>query len=263
MGNALGGKKRRTAKVMKLDGTTMRLKLPAQVGDVLQDHPEHTLLEAEEVKRLGVRAQRLEPAQAIKPGKLYFLVEIPRLQDRRVPRRAWSGAIQMSAKDRLESLMLSRRSASDLTLFKPSSVETVGEGGVRIRMRLPKAQVTKLVEESSDSCEAAERIMALCVANGAETSGGSTLEERPKEAISVVRVYDVVIWSLTNSLMQLLPKETKERGKIMNVCHQLRVPDPPGKFTSLCMDWTYAKNLQPAVLMMIAAISAMPELKKS
>lgn len=179
MGNAIGGKKRRTAKVMKLDGTTIRLKLPAHAGDVLRDHPEHTLLEAEEVRRLGVRARPLEPDQAIKPRKLYFLVEIPRLPDRRVPRRAWSGALHMSAKDRLESLMLSRRSASDLTLAKPS-VQTAGEGGVRIRMRLPKAQVAKLVEESGDSCEAAEKIMALCVANGAETSAGSAVE-RPKE----------------------------------------------------------------------------------
>ncbi|XP_010916176.1 uncharacterized protein At1g66480 [Elaeis guineensis] len=195
MGNAIGGKKRRTAKVMKLDGTTIRLKLPAQAGDVLRDHLEHTLLEAEEVKRLGVRAQPLEPDQAIKPGKLYFLVEIPRLprlQDRRVPRRAWSGAIHMSAKDRLESLMLSRRSASDLTLAKPSSVETVGEGGVRIRMRLPKAQVAKLVEESSDSCEAAERIMALCVANGAETSGGSTVERSKEKRTRFVSKVDEI-----------------------------------------------------------------------
>ncbi|XP_008775226.2 uncharacterized protein At1g66480-like [Phoenix dactylifera] len=179
MGNVIGGKKRRTAKVVKLDGTTIRLKLPTQAGDVLRDHPEHTLLEAEEVKRLGVRAQPLDPDQAIKPRKLYVLVELPRLQERRLPRRAWSGAIHMSAKDRLESLMLSRRSASDLTLAKPS-VETVGEGGVRIRMRLPKAQVAKLVEESSDSSEAAEKIVALCAANGAETSAGSTVE-RPRE----------------------------------------------------------------------------------
>ncbi|KAI3467003.1 hypothetical protein Pfo_023666 [Paulownia fortunei] len=97
-------------------------------------------------------------------------------------RRVRSG-IQMSAKDRLESLMLARRSASDLSIMKPPSMaleeekkgisENGGsEGGVRVRMRLPKAEVERLMAESKDGAEVAEKIVSLCMANSAVTNGG-------------------------------------------------------------------------------------------
>ncbi|XP_072953708.1 uncharacterized protein At1g66480-like [Typha angustifolia] len=178
MGNSIGGKKR-TAKVMKIDGTTFRLKPPSQASDVLKDNPGYTLLESDEVKTLGLRAQPLDKAAPLKPGKLYFLVELPRLPDHRAPRRAWSGTLPVSAKDRLETLMLSRRSSSDLSLAKSpsslaSSIEATADGTTRVRMRLPKAQVAKLMEESRDSAEAAERIMALCVSGGGGGGGGGS-----------------------------------------------------------------------------------------
>lgn len=59
--------------------------------------------------------------------------------------------------------MLSRRSVSDVCLTKPS-VEAKADGSVRLRMRLPKAQVEKLMEESKSTAEAAEKIMKLCAA---------------------------------------------------------------------------------------------------
>lgn len=76
MGNSIGGKNR-TAKVMRIDGTTFRLKPQAQAGDVLQYHQGYTFLESEEVKRLGVRARPLEPETPFKPERLYFRVELP------------------------------------------------------------------------------------------------------------------------------------------------------------------------------------------
>ncbi|KAJ6791466.1 uncharacterized protein M6B38_244965 [Iris pallida] len=169
MGNSIGGGKKKTAKVMKIDGTTFRLKPPVQARDVLRDHPRHDLLDAEEVKRLSLRAQPLGPYQPLVPGKLYFLVELPRLPDRRAPRRAWSGALEhvTTARDRLESLKLTRRSVSDLSFAAPSSeaasVEESADGGVRLRMRLPKAEVARLVEESKDAAEVAEKIVKLYV----------------------------------------------------------------------------------------------------
>ncbi|XP_008800768.1 uncharacterized protein At1g66480-like [Phoenix dactylifera] len=161
MGNSIGGKKR-TAKVMKIDGTAFRLKPPAMAGGVLRDYPGYSLLESEEVKQLGLRARPLEPEALLKPGKLYFLVELPRLPNQR---RTWSGALHVSAKERLENLMLSRRSVSDLSL-----ANTAADGAVRLRMRLPKAQVAKFMEESKDSAEAAEKLMGLCLAKGGNTA---------------------------------------------------------------------------------------------
>lgn len=146
---------------MKIDGTTIRFKATATAGDVLRDHPGYSLLESEEVRQLGIRARPLPPDQLLKPKKLYFLVELPRLPDQRVPRRAWSGALHVSAKERLESLMLSRRAVSDLSVGKAS----VEDGAVRLKMRLPRSQVAKLVAESKDSAEVAEKIANLCVSN--------------------------------------------------------------------------------------------------
>ncbi|KAL6862401.1 hypothetical protein ACP4OV_016742 [Aristida adscensionis] len=182
MGNAIGGK-RRKARVMTVDGATYKYRPPAAAGDALRDHPGHHLLESEEVRRLGVRARPLDADAPLKPGKLYFLVELPRLSSaaRRAPRRTWSGALSYGgagAGERLESLKLARRSASDVAATvkamaaaagaaSPASSVEAGEDGavrVRVRVRLPKAEVARLVKESRDAGEAAERIMQLCVA---------------------------------------------------------------------------------------------------
>ncbi|KAM3275250.1 hypothetical protein ACQJBY_043922 [Aegilops geniculata] len=182
MGNALVGR-RRAAKVMTVDGATFRYKTPAAAGAALRGHPGHQLLESEEVRRLGVRARPLDRDAALKPGKLYFLVQLPPgaggrgagdEKDLRGPHKTWSGALHVGARERLESLMLSRRTVSDVASLMPSagreaaarssSVEAGADGAVRLRMRLPKAEVARLMKESRDPAEAAERIMQLCVA---------------------------------------------------------------------------------------------------
>ncbi|WVZ81684.1 hypothetical protein U9M48_029036 [Paspalum notatum var. saurae] len=180
MGNSIGGR-RKGAKVMQLDGTAFRVKPPAFAGTVLRDHPGFQLLESEEVKLLGVRARPLAHDAQLRPGRLYFLVALPR--PAAPPRRAWSGALHVGARERLESLMLTRRSTSDLSLpasaatAPASPLSTASEGGpVRLRMRLPKAQVEKLMAESRDGAEAAARIMQLCASSAAAGSGAATPE---------------------------------------------------------------------------------------
>ncbi|CAO2206795.1 unnamed protein product [Urochloa humidicola] len=183
MGNSIGGKRRR-ARVMTVDGATYKYRPPAAAADALRDHPGHHLLDSDEVRRLGVRARPLDPDAPLKPGRLYFLVELPKLagarRRRAAPQRTWSGALTYGAAgagagERLESLMVARRSASDLAAALASSspaaasVEAAaagedGGGAVRLRVRLPKAEVQRLVDESRDAAEAAERIMQLCVA---------------------------------------------------------------------------------------------------
>ncbi|KZV19531.1 hypothetical protein F511_06393 [Dorcoceras hygrometricum] len=86
-----------------------------------EELPRHVLLESEAVKHYGVRAKPLEPGQGAQAQEAVFLVELPKFPEERVPRRVRSG-IQMSAKDRLESLLLARRSSSDLSIMKPPSI---------------------------------------------------------------------------------------------------------------------------------------------
>ncbi|GAV85331.1 DUF4228 domain-containing protein [Cephalotus follicularis] len=175
MGNSLGGKK--TTKIMKITGETFKLKTPVKAGDVLKDYPNYFLLESEAVKHYGIRAKPLQAHQNLEPKRLYFLVELPDVPKEKTPRRVRSG-INMSAKDRLESLMLSRRSVSDLSIMRPISTmeKEGGEGGdngsMRVKMRLPKIEVERLMKESLNEAEAAERIVDLYVENSKSAQVG-------------------------------------------------------------------------------------------
>uniref|UniRef100_A0A0D9VKM9 Uncharacterized protein n=1 Tax=Leersia perrieri TaxID=77586 RepID=A0A0D9VKM9_9ORYZ len=178
MGNSIGGK-RKWAKVMQLDGTSFRVKPPAAAADVLRDHPGFQLLESEEVKLLGARARPLPRDAPLRRGRLYFLVALPRRAAAAgPPRRAWSG--------NLRSLMLARRSTSDLSSFPAASASAPtsplpggGSTPVRLKLRLPKAQVEKLMGESKDASEAAAKIMELCSAAGGIKSASVTPERPP------------------------------------------------------------------------------------
>ncbi|KAH9617622.1 hypothetical protein KSS87_006085 [Heliosperma pusillum] len=172
MGNTLGRKK--TTKIMKINGETMKFKTPIKVEDVVKDYPGHVVLDSEAVRHYGIRAKPLESYSNLERKKLYFLVELPKFsQDHqhRVPRRVRS-AIQMSAKDRLENLLLSRRSVSDLSIMGPATSIEVEAGshnsaegglttsaGTRIKMRLPRAQVEKFMSQSRDREEVVEKII--------------------------------------------------------------------------------------------------------
>ncbi|KAK7387387.1 hypothetical protein VNO78_28153 [Psophocarpus tetragonolobus] len=164
MGNAMGSKK---AKVMKIDGETFKLKTPARANDVVKGHPGHVLLDSNAVKNFGPRAKPLEPHHELKPNKIYFLVELPRVQlEPLVTRRVRSSGIRgMNAQDRLDFLMLSKRSVSDVTMVKNGPAPD-NAGPTRVRMRLPKAQLERLMEESHDGSEVAEKIISLYNATG-------------------------------------------------------------------------------------------------
>lgn len=176
MGNTLGRSKRKTTKIMKINGETTKLKTPIQAKEVTDHHPDHVLLESESVKHFGIRANPLDPTQFLEPKRLYFLVELPKIpQDHhKAPRRVRSGGIHVSAKDRLESLMLSRRSVSDLSAIKNKAADVVAEEvgpGSTVRMRLPRAEVERLMKQSKDEVEAAEKIMGLCMGNSGSVQG--------------------------------------------------------------------------------------------
>ena len=185
MGNSLGAKKK-TTKIMKMNGETIKLNTPVNAGDVVKDYPGLVLMDSEMVKHYGVRAKPLEPQQELKAKRLYFLVELPKIPEDRAARRVRSG-INMSAKDRLESLKLARRSASDLSYMKAPNimVDNGGAGGgvdpLRVKLRLPKAEVERLMRESKDETEAAEKIMKLCMeksGGGGGGGGGAPTERR-------------------------------------------------------------------------------------
>ncbi|KAF8030636.1 hypothetical protein BT93_E2927 [Corymbia citriodora subsp. variegata] len=166
MGNSVGLGRSRRAKVMKITGETVKLRTPVRACQVVDGHPGHVLLDSESVKRFGLRAPPLEPHHELKPKKIYFLVELPKFPEEheKAHRRVRSG-VQMGAKDRLECLMLSRRAASDVG--RPTQVSFRREGAVpmQVKMQIPRAQLDKLMEESTDEAEVTRRIVDLYMGN--------------------------------------------------------------------------------------------------
>ncbi|CAA0839655.1 Uncharacterized protein SHERM_06217 [Striga hermonthica] len=126
MGNVVGGiKTKKKAKIMKIDGEIFKLKLPATAADVLGGYPEgYVLLESQSVKKYGIRAPRIQPEELLEPGKIYFLVDMPKFPEPET-RRATSFAYIGGAKERLDRLKMAKRSASD-----------IGPGSVRVKMRI-------------------------------------------------------------------------------------------------------------------------------
>ncbi|XP_043705432.1 uncharacterized protein At1g66480-like [Telopea speciosissima] len=120
MGNTIGAR-RRLAKVMTIDGETVKFKTPLKVEEVTKDYPGHILIESEAVKHFGIKAKPLEPQQELKPRKLYFLLErtkFPQQQDKNILQRKMRPGVRMSAKEKMESLMLTRQATSDLSSVK-------------------------------------------------------------------------------------------------------------------------------------------------
>lgn len=72
--------------------------------------------------------------------------------------------------------------------------EDSNNGGVRLKMRLPKAEVEKLIQGSKNQEEAAERIVKLYMANGSrdtEENGDKT-----KESTKVCDICSHAIFSI-------------------------------------------------------------------
>ncbi|KAL8134848.1 uncharacterized protein At1g66480-like [Apium graveolens] len=198
MGNSLGAKKK--AKVIMIDGRTFKLKTPARTLDIVKDYPGHVLLESNTVKRCGVRAKPLDADQEIKPGKIYFLIELPKFLEERVMRRVKS-CVHMSAKDRLDSLMLSRRSASDFSVARQQTSYYASDSSgpslapVQVKMKLLKSRMDKLVRESKDKSEIAQKIVNLYIKNcgeielkADESDAGSSLSSQQEVVQWITRV---------------------------------------------------------------------------
>ncbi|KAF3582495.1 hypothetical protein DY000_02033423 [Brassica cretica] len=165
--------RRKKATVMKIDGDTFRLQTPARVSDATKEYPGFVLFDSESVKRYGVRVKPLEPNHILAPNKTYFLVELPNLANRnKLPFRRVMSVIHVSAKERLEMLMLSRRAVSDVALARSDGGNGIGSGQTRVSLKLPRSQIMRLMGESHDASEVTERIIALYRESSGEIQGG-------------------------------------------------------------------------------------------
>lgn len=197
MGNIMGrGRKRkeRSAKVMMIDGRVIRPDPQATAAGVLRDHPGYSLLEAYGDSR------PLDFGHPLEPGKLYFLLELPRPPTLR-------RELRRSAVERLESLKFSQPRRMAVSAIERRSEVRDGSAGVGaggggtedflVRVRLPKARVAKLVAESEDKAEVAEKIVALYLAEKVEPA--ATSMSSPAVAMKEVSLTNIDIFILTAS----------------------------------------------------------------
>ncbi|XP_010440894.1 PREDICTED: uncharacterized protein At1g66480-like [Camelina sativa] len=173
MGNTIMVR-RNKVKVMKIDGDIFRLKTPVTASDATKEYPGHVLLDPETVKWLGVRAKPLEPNKILRPNKTYFLVDLLLVDKRnKLPyRRVMSGNIHVGAKERLEMLMLSRRTVSDIGVGSLECGDGPGPGRTRVTLRLPRSHITKLMGDCQDASEVAARIARVHLESSGEIQAG-------------------------------------------------------------------------------------------
>uniref|UniRef100_A0A0D6R4R9 Uncharacterized protein n=1 Tax=Araucaria cunninghamii TaxID=56994 RepID=A0A0D6R4R9_ARACU len=167
MGNAnVSSKGSGWVRIMKLNGEIIKHKAPLSVEKVLHDYPNHVIIPSEAVTHLGMRTKPLDELMQLSPKHLYFLFEMPKFEDAGAPNRVRS-EIHMSAKSRLEAMILAHRSSSDIsavTSFQHGARASASffgeeERTVRLKLRLSKAQLAQLASESQNMSETAEKIL--------------------------------------------------------------------------------------------------------
>ncbi|XP_057524463.1 uncharacterized protein At1g66480 [Amaranthus tricolor] len=207
MGNNIGGGNSKHAKIMKINGEFFKFKLPSKVLDVTKEYPNHILLDSQDFLRFNLRAKPLNPQDELKPKKIYLLLELPEFPNdinTQSPLRRVRSGVLMSPITRSGDLMMkkvNRRSVSDLTIITRSKTVRFADddngggslggspvGPTRLKIRLPKAQVEKVMEESgNDDVEVARKIVRLCLEDKAALNGGITaaamVEERKNDEV--------------------------------------------------------------------------------
>ncbi|XP_038887072.1 uncharacterized protein At1g66480-like [Benincasa hispida] len=181
MGNSMGirgsiRRRKRTTKVMKINGEAFKITLPTTAYEVTIHHPNHLLYESQSLEQFGLRAKPLDPHHQLKPKTLYFLLQLPTLLGDHCPLRRVCSDLHLSASDRLECLLLSRRSVSDLQTvrFDPQRLSTDGGAAkpVQVKFRLPRVEFERLMKECKNKVEATERIVDFCGRSRDNGDGG-------------------------------------------------------------------------------------------
>lgn len=203
MGNNMAGGRSKAAKIMKMNGEIFKLKIPSKASDAIKDYPDHVLLDSEEFLRFKLRAKPLEPEDELKRRKLYLLVQLPKLPGydcQRPLRKARSAALETTTTSRDKMVMKKeyRRSVSDGHMIRnrPTAADIDDIYGsssshvrpTQVKIRLPKDQVLRIIEEDGDdNLEAARKVISLSLKEGNVVASGelAVVEEEENEEVNM------------------------------------------------------------------------------
>ncbi|GLJ50422.1 hypothetical protein SUGI_1074570 [Cryptomeria japonica] len=127
--------RRRRVKIMTANGKVIRVWSPVSVKEILADHPDHEMFEADRNSRLSIHSRPLSPTKLLRPGCLYFLIHLP---------------IQSTPSSQAHRPQIYSKSVSEKDLktddIKSRLISSTSNGStVRVTIRLSKEEASSLL----------------------------------------------------------------------------------------------------------------------
>ena len=104
---------------------------PVNVKEILVDHPDHEMFEADQSNRLNIHGRPLSPTTSLRPGRLYFLIPLP--------------TQSTSSRPQMDTTSVSQKD-SVTDDVKSGSISSTNKGStVRLKIRLTKEEAYSLL----------------------------------------------------------------------------------------------------------------------
>ncbi|GLJ50424.1 hypothetical protein SUGI_1074590 [Cryptomeria japonica] len=136
--SSVGKEKRRRVKIMTANGEVIKVWSRLSVKEILADHPDHEMFEADQSSRLSIHSRPLSPTTLLRPGRLYFLIPLP----------IQSTPSSTSSQARRPEIYSESVSDKDLAMddIKSRLISSTNNGStVRVRIRLSKEEAISLL----------------------------------------------------------------------------------------------------------------------
>ncbi|KAH9295546.1 hypothetical protein KI387_039134, partial [Taxus chinensis] len=131
---------RRRVKIMKADGTVMKLWSPVHVKELLGDYPDNQIFEADDTHRLSMISRPLSQSVELRPGQLYFLIPL----STQPPASATTSGPEICGKSSSDTDLRIEKRDDNKSKLNRGALQIISST-VRLRIRLTKEEVSSLL----------------------------------------------------------------------------------------------------------------------